>query len=74
MRLQTASIAGQCDIDKVLIVAQILKGRRDAALVVVPTETKVLCICHLMRGVACNDQLERLFRLWSGREDNKQFI
>lgn len=47
MRLDAASLAGQRHIDEGLVVAQILEGRGDAALVVVPAEAEVLCVVHV---------------------------
>lgn len=46
MRLQALPVAGQRHVDKIFIVTEVFEGRGDAALVVVPTQTEVLCIYH----------------------------
>lgn len=47
MRFDAAPLARQCHIDEIFIVAEILKRRRYAALVVVPAQTEMLCFVHL---------------------------
>lgn len=46
VRFEASAIAGQCDVHKILIVPQVLKCRRYTALVIVPSQTKVLRIYH----------------------------
>lgn len=46
MRFEALAIAGQCDVHEILIVPQVLKRCRDTALVIVPSQAKVLRIYH----------------------------
>lgn len=46
MRFQALAVAGQRHVHEVLIVPQIFKRRGYAALVIVPSQTKMLCIYH----------------------------
>lgn len=46
VRFEALAIAGQCDVHEILIVPQVLKRGRDAALVIVPSQAKVLRIYH----------------------------
>lgn len=48
MRLQAATVAGERHVHKVLVIAQILERRCDAALVVVPAQAEMLCVCHFI--------------------------
>jgi hypothetical protein len=48
MSFQAPSITGQCNIDKVLIIAKILERRCYAALIIIPSQTKVLGVHHLV--------------------------
>lgn len=53
MRFDAAPLARQCHIDEVFVVAQILKCRCYAALVVVPAQTEMLCFIHLRGWLDC---------------------
>lgn len=46
VRLETFTIAREGDIDKVLVIPQIFKGGRYAALIVVPAQAKMLRVHH----------------------------
>lgn len=46
VRFEAFAIAGQCDVHKIFIVPQVFKRRRYTALVIVPSQTKVLRIYH----------------------------
>lgn len=46
MCLQTLAVAGQCDVHEILVIAKVLEGAGDAALVVVPTQAEMLCVHH----------------------------
>lgn len=46
MGFQALAVAGQRHVDKVLIVPEIFKRRGYAALVIVPSQTEMLCIYH----------------------------
>lgn len=46
MGFQAFAVAGQRHVHKVLIVPQIFKRRGYAALVIVPSQTEMLCIYH----------------------------
>lgn len=63
MCFQAATIAGECDVDEVLVIAQILERRGDAALVVVPSETKVLGVGHFA-SLSGNGPWIRLTSRW----------
>lgn len=47
MRLEAATVACQRHVHKVLVIAQVFEGRRDTALVVVPSQTEVLRVHHV---------------------------
>lgn len=47
MSLEALPVAGERDVDEVLVVAKVLEGAGDAALVVVPAEAEVLRVHHL---------------------------
>lgn len=44
--LETSPVAGKRHVDKVLVVAQVFESRGDTALIVVPSQAKVLCVYH----------------------------
>lgn len=46
MGFEALPVAGERDVDEVLVVPKVLEGAGDAALVVVPAETEVLCVHH----------------------------
>lgn len=54
MSLEAFAIAGQCDVDEILIVSQIFESRSYAALVIVPSQAEVLCIYHRYDCWTCN--------------------
>lgn len=75
MGFQAFAVAGQRHVHKVLIVPQIFKRRGYAALVIVPSQTEMLCIYHRCvyspairkRTPAATDRTE--YRLGSNERD-----
>ena len=46
MCFETLAIAGQCDVDEILVISQVFKCRSNAALVIIPSQAEVLRIYH----------------------------
>lgn len=49
MRLKALSVAGQRDVDEILVVSKVFEGGGDTTLVVVPAQAEVLGVrgvCH----------------------------
>lgn len=48
MSFEAPAVAGEGDVDEILVIPEVLEGAGDAALVVVPAQTEVLRVHHLV--------------------------